>query len=122
MSRMPEQPSAKANIEVKAWRGQDEVLSVGMGVVCLALLLLDVHALRSGWHAFGTLFFLTLFALVVLFPAWVVLNIMALKESIDNDRPGPARNVAIFNLVFSLVHLWLIWQVVGLVRGILSAG
>jgi hypothetical protein len=122
MSRMPEQPSAKANVEVKAWRGQDEVLSVGIGVVCLALLLLDIYALRSGWHGFGTFFFLTVFALVVLFPAWVLLSIMALKESIDNGKPGPTRNVAIFNLVFSLVHLWLIWQVAGLVRGILGAG
>ena len=119
---MPEQPSAKANVEVKAWRGQDEVLSVAMGVVCLVLLLLDVYALSSGWRAFGTLFFLSVFALVVLFPAWVGLSIMALKESFDNGKPGTTRNVAIFNLAFSLVHVWLIWQVVGLVRGVLGAG
>jgi hypothetical protein len=118
---MPEQPSAKANVEVKAWRGQDEVLSVGMGVVCLVLLALDVYALRSGWGGFGTFFFLTMFALVVLFPAWVFLSIMALKESFDNNQPGPTRIVAIFNLAFSLVHIWLIWQVVGLVRGVLGA-
>ncbi len=118
---MPEQPSAKAKVEVKAWRGQDEVLSVGMGVICLALLLLDVYALRSGWHAFGTLFFLTLFALVVLFPAWVLLSIIALKDSIENGKAGATRNVAIFNLAFSLVHLLLICQVVGLVRAIWDA-
>ncbi|MEA2576401.1 MAG: hypothetical protein QOH93_3699 [Chloroflexia bacterium] len=122
MSRMPEQPSAKANVEVKAWRGQDEVLSVGMGVVCLALLLLDLYGLRSRWHAFGTIFALTVFALVVLFPSWLLLSISALKESLDNGKPGPTRNVAIFNLAFSLVHIWLIWQVVVAVRGVLGAG
>lgn len=120
MSMFPEQPSAKANVDVKAWRGQDEVLSVAMGVFCLALLLLDIYALSHRWEAFGTFFFLTVFALVVLFPSWVLLSIMALKDSLDNVRPGPTRNVAIFNLAFSLVHLWLIWQVVGLVRGILN--
>lgn len=119
---MPEQPSAKANVEVKAWRGQDEVLSVGMGVVCLALLLLDLYGLKSGWHAFGTLFALTVFALVVLFPSWLILSISALKDSLDNGKPGPTRNVAIFNLAFSLVHLWLIWQVIAAVRGVLGVG
>ena len=122
MSRMPEQPNAKANVEVKAWRGQDEVLSVAMGVFCLALLVLDVWALSHRWQAFGTLFFLTVFALVVLFPSYVMLSIMTLKDSIENGRPGPTRNVAIFNLAFSLVHVWLIWQIVVLVRRILGEG
>ena len=122
MSMSQEQTKAKANVDVKAWRGQDEVLSVLMGLFCFALLVLDVWALRDRWHAFGTLFFLTGFALVVLFPSYVALSIMALKDSFDNGRPGPTRNVAIFNLAFSLVHLWLIWQVIVLVRGILGVG
>jgi hypothetical protein len=68
------------------------------------------------------LFFLTVFALVVLFPSYVMLSIMTLKDSIENGRPGPTRNVAIFNLAFSLVHVWLIWQIVVLVRRILGEG
>ena len=120
MSMFPEQPSAKANIEVKAWRGQDEVLSVAMGIFCLALLLFDIYALSQRWQGFGTFFFLSVFVLVVLYPSWVLLSIIALKDSLDNGQPGPTRNVAIFNLAFSLVHFWLIWQVVGLVQGILN--
>lgn len=96
------------------WIDRDELLSTAMALFSIGLLVLDVYGLGSRWPWFGTLFYLTCFALVVLLPSNLILSVVTLKSSLESAEARSALLLPVFNLALGLVQLWLLWRVMSL--------
>lgn len=101
-------------VQRSRWLDRDELLSTSMALFCIGMLVLDLYGLNNQWPWFGTLFYLTCFALVVLLPSNIVLSVVTLKNNLESLETRRGLFLPIFNLALGVVQLWLLWEVVSL--------
>lgn len=96
------------------WIDRDDLLSTAMALFCIGMLALDVYGLSNQWSSFGTLFYLTCLALLVLLPSNIILGVLTLKNNLDMSESRRALILPSFNVLLGVAQLWLLWNMVSL--------